>query len=142
MKNIMTGMELEYEIFSRLRALGVAAEKSSVDADLHFGTDLFIAVGDKKVAVGLTCMPCKHKVLKDMEKARRAFDLYIEVYVDTIMVDTDARLDRAVQQMLVAVEFLADKKGFFLVTCEDGSRAKLDCDLQKKMAPVRYAVAY
>ena len=138
----MNGMELEYALFSRLREQGVAVEKSSKDTDMYFGTDFFVPVNGKKIAVGITCMPCKMKVVKDMEKARKAFDLYIEVYVDTIMVDTEARMDRAVQQAMLAITFLATKKGYFLVTCEDGSRAKLDCELQSKMAPVRYAGAF
>jgi hypothetical protein len=126
---MLDGKYLEIQVRKALQQQGLSAVKASDELDRFYGTDLLV----DGLHVGVTCSPVKDKVIKDFEKARKVTQTYVEVYFDDTFI-TDDGVEAACTQAVMALDFLKDKKGFFLVTLDNGTRPKIDFTLQQKMA--------
>ena len=88
------------------------AVKSSEQDDLCHGTDIVINPPHWKnirgVAIGVTTSPHRGKYFADAYKAKRKFDLFIEVVFDSFMIDfsSDEQLGQAFDN--AACELLND----------------------------------
>lgn len=126
---MLDGKYLEIQVKKALCAQGLCAVKASDVLDRCHGTDLVV----DGLYVGVTCCPVKDKVVKDFEKARKVTGTYVEVFFDDMFITEDG-VEAACAQAAFALDFLKDKKGFFLVTLDGGKRPKIDFALQQKMA--------
>jgi len=126
---MLDGKYLEIQVCKALRTQGLSAVKAPEYLDKQHGTDLLV----NGLYVGVTCSPTKDKVVKDFEKAAKVTQSYVELYFDATFL-TEESIEAACLQAAEALLFLQDKKGFYLVTLDNGKRAKLDYTLQRRMS--------
>lgn len=126
---MLDGKYLEHQTLKALQSQGLSAVKAPEYLDRCHGTDILL----DGLHVGITCCPVKDKVIKDFEKARKVTGTYVEVYFDSMFIDEND-VESACAQASIALEFLKDKRGFFLVTLDKSRRPKIDFTLQQKMS--------